>query len=528
MILVRQVRVEVGHNSSTEIKKSLVKKLGIKEEEIVSFRLVRESIDARKKEDVHYSYEIEVSLKKEENVLKKGQKDVVKVEEKAPIPFAFGEKKMEERPVIVGSGPAGLFAAYQLAEQGYCPLILERGETIEDRIKSVNQFFETGQLNPNSNVQFGEGGAGTFSDGKLNTLVKDKGNRCKKVFDILVENGAPEEILYLQKPHIGTNLLRNIIQNIRNKMMEMGGEIRYLSQVTDFFIEDNRLIGVEINHQEIISCHILILAIGHSARDTFRTLYEKGLKMTTKPFAVGVRICHPQKMINEAQYGKFASLLSPASYKLTYTTKKGRGVYSFCMCPGGYVINASSEPKRLVVNGMSNHERESENANSALVVTVTEGDYGKDPLDGMKYQEQLESSMYELGNGRIPVQTLEDFYHNRKTEHLKEVKPIVKGSYTLSCLSSSLPSFICDSLKEAISVFDTKIKGFGRGDALLMGIESRTSSPIRMIRDENLESNIKGIYPCGEGSGYAGGITTAAMDGIRVSEKIMSIWAPIK
>lgn len=525
MIRVRQVRVELLNHSFSDIKRAVSKKLKIKESDILSLAIKRESIDARRKEDIFYSYEVDIEVEKEESILKKNLRDVLKAEEESYIFVKSGTKEMKHRPIIVGSGPAGLFAAYLLAEQGYHPLILERGEKIEDRVNTVNKFWETNKLNPNSNVQFGEGGAGTFSDGKLNTMVKEKGARCKKVFEIFVENGAPSEIFYLQKPHIGTDLLRKVVVNIRNKIIEMGGEIRYHSQVTHLEIENNQLVGVEVNKKEKIPCDVLVLAIGHSARDTFQMLYEKGFEMRPKPFAIGVRVSHKQEMINTSQYASFKNLLPPASYKLTYTTKKGRGVYSFCMCPGGYVVNASSEEGGLVVNGMSNYERESENANSAIVVTIKEEDYGHHPLDGIVYQRKLEQFMYKIGNGKIPVQRLEDFMNNQTTTKIGCVKPIVKGNFVFANLRNALPDYITESFIETFPNFDQKIKGFGDKDTLLMGLESRTSSPVRILRDENLESSIKGVFPCGEGSGYAGGITTSAMDGIRVSEKIISTWA---
>ena len=427
---------------------------------------------------------------------------------------------------MVGSGPAGLFCSYLLAENGYRPIIIERGEKIEDRVKTVEEFFETNQLNPNSNIQFGEGGAGTFSDGKLNTLVKDKEFRGKKVFEIFVENGAPEEIMYLSKPHIGTDLLRNVIISMREKIIKMGGEFYYQSQVTDFLIHDNHVTGVEINHEKVIDAGVVVLAIGHSARDTFYLLNDKGLKMKSKNFAVGFRMEHPQKMINESQYGSFSNVLPPASYKLTHTCQNGRGVYSFCMCPGGFVVNASSEEGRLAVNGMSNHNRDEENANSAIVVTVSSKDYGEDLFDGLEFQRRLEEKAYSLGNGFIPIQLYGDYKDNKTSTSYQDVIPNTKGAYQFSNLNSLFSSDIRNSFIEGIEDFGRKIKGFNREDSILLGVESRTSSPIMIERDENGESNILGIYPCGEGAGYAGGITTAAMDGVKVAEWIAKKYRP--
>ncbi len=383
-------------------------------------------------------------------------------------------------------------------------------------------------MNEESNVSFGEGGAGTFSDGKLNTLIKDKERRGHKAFQIFVENGTNEEILYEQKPHIGTDNLRTIVKNIRNKIISMGGEILYNTKLTDIEIENDKIKAIKINDNKIIKTDILVLAIGHSARDTFKMLYEKGLTIKNKPFAIGVRVAHKQSMINESQYKKFAKYLPPASYKLTYQTKDKRGVYSFCMCPGGYVVNASSEKNRLVVNGMSNYKRETPIANSAIVVTTSENDYGTGPLAGIKYQEQLEEKAYIAGRGQIPIQLYKDFKEEKKTTSINENSIAVKGNYTLSDLNCFLPKYISASIKEAMPFFGTKIKGFDGDDVVILGLESRTSSPVRIVRDENYVSNIMGIYPCGEGAGYAGGITSSAIDGIKVAEVIAKVYKEVK
>ena len=408
-----------------------------------------------------------------------------------------------------------------LAEDGYKPILIERGEPIEDRVNTVNLFWEKGILNEESNVAFGEGGAGTFSDGKLNTLVNDKDNRIKKVFSTFVECGAPEEILYLNKPHIGTNILRNVIINIRNKIIELGGEILYKSCMTDIEIIDNKIKSVIINKNKKINCEVLVLAIGHSARDTIEMLYKHNIKMCAKPFAVGVRIQHKQKMINESQYGKFSTLLPPASYKLTHKARNGRGVYTFCMCPGGYVVNSSSEKDHLIINGMSNYERNSENANSAVVVTVGPNDFGNNPLDGLTYQRNLEKKAFEVGSGKIPVQLFIDYKLNRKSTKFEDINPVFKGNYLFANLNDIFPDYINDSLKEGIEEFDKKIKGFGCDNSILAGVESRTSSAVKIERDEDFISNIYGIYPGGEGAGYSGGITTSSVDGIKIAEKII-------
>ena len=522
MINIKQIKVEVTKNSEETIKKCIAKKINIPIYDIENYDIIKKSIDARNKDEIYYVYEVDVSVKNEEKVLKKNQgKLTLSVSRKYQIQN-FGNKKLKNKPIIIGSGPAGLFAAYILAENGYHPIIIERGEPVEKRIQTVELFWEKGILNPNSNVQFGEGGAGTFSDGKLNTLVKDECNRGRKVFETFISCGAPSEIMYDYKPHIGTNVLRNVIKNLREKIITMGGEFRYNTCLTNIIYKNEELKKIELNHQEMVDCDVLVLAVGHSARDTFNMLYENKLNMQAKPFAVGIRVSHRQEMINISQYGlKYKDILPPASYKLTYQSSTGRGVYSFCMCPGGYVVNASSEEQLLVVNGMSNYERESENANSAIVVTITPDDFGTKPLDGVYFQRELEQKTFEIGKGKIPIQLLKDFKNNIVSNKIGSVNPIFKGEYTFANLNEILPKYINDSIKESFSFFGQKIKGFDQDDTILAGIESRTSSPVRMVRDEFYESNIKGIYPCGEGAGYAGGITSAAIDGIKVAEAII-------
>lgn len=525
MIRVRQVKVKLEENQEQYILESTSRKLRISPSDILSFKIKKQSLDARKKESIYYIYELEVETKKEKEILRKNFSSDIFLSPKEEYQFKItGNQKLKHRPVIVGSGPAGLFAAYLLAENNYHPIVIERGEEVDHRIKTVETFWESGKLNPESNIQFGEGGAGTFSDGKLNTLVKDVSFRGKKVFETFVACGAPKEILYLQKPHIGTDILRTVIKNMRQKIIEMGGEFRYQIKLTDVIIEQGTLIEIEVNHQEKIPCNCLILAIGHSARDTFQMLYDRNIQMEAKPFALGIRIMHSQNMINQSQYGPSYSLLPPASYKLTYQTKAGRGVYSFCMCPGGYVINASSEKGCLAINGMSYYKRDSKTANSAIVVTVTPKDFGSHPLDGIIYQRKLEEKSYQEGHGKIPVQLWKDFKKNRVSISFGSVLPMIKGDYTFGNLNHILPKPIIGSLKEAISVFGTHIKGYDQEDTILAGIESRTSSPVRIVRDETFQANVLGIYPCGEGSGYAGGITTAAIDGIKIAEQIAKIY----
>ena len=521
MIRIRQIKIPVLEDNKDFLEKKICEKLKIHFFDILSYQISRKSIDARDKKNILFVYEVDLCIQKEDSVLKRiHSNDIFKVEE-ASYEFPKGESIPEDRPVIVGSGPAGLFCSYMLAEAGFRPIVLERGESMDSRIETVEKFFQTNELNPNSNIQFGEGGAGTFSDGKLNTLTKDKMGRSKRIFEIFVENGAPEDILYIHNPHIGTDILRDVIKNMRNKILSLGGEFHYSSCVTDLLIQEGSIVGVEINHSKKISSSIVVLAIGHSARDTFMMLHEKGIPMRPKNFAVGVRVEHPREMIDKWQYGEFAKYLPSANYKLTFQTKSGRGVYSFCMCPGGFVVNASSEEGRVVVNGMSNYKRDEKNSNSAIVVSVTPEDFGQDLFSGMEFQRKLEEAAYQEGSGFIPVQQYIDFCKNQVSENFGEVHPNTKGATSFGNLRNVLPNFVADSILEAMPEFDKKIHGFARGDALLLGVETRTSSPVVIVRDENFVSSIQGLYPCGEGAGYAGGITTAAIDGVKVAERIV-------
>ena len=520
MIRVRQVKVSI--NKLDSLSYEVANKLHINKNDILDLNIIKESIDSRHKPDIYFVYEVDVNLRNESNIKFNNDIFISPKEEYSFTPK--GNIKLNHRPIIVGAGPAGLFTAYQLATYGYKPIIIERGNKVEDRIKDVENFLKTGVLNTESNVQFGEGGAGTFSDGKLNTMVKDKEYRSKKVLETFVKFGAPASILYSFKPHIGTDLLINVIANMRNEIIKLGGEFRYNSKLEDIVIENNKIAKVKVN-DEYIDTDVLVLALGHSARDTFYML-NNYLHMEPKPFALGVRIEHKQSMIDKSQYGMVSNILGPASYKLAHTCKNGRGVYTFCMCPGGYVINSSSEKGMLAINGMSNHARDTENANSALIVTVTPNDFGPNPLDGIEYQRKLEKKAYDLNNGKIPVQLYKDFKLNQKSTSFGNVKPIFKGDYELSNINEILPKYITESLIEGIEEFNKKIKGFSNDDAILAAIESRTSSPVRIVRDENYIS-IEGIYPCGEGAGYAGGITSAAIDGIKISEAIMNKYKEI-
>ena len=529
MIRINQLKLPITHTFS-DLNKKAAKTLRIGELQIKELQIIRQSLDARHKKDLFFVYTVDVLTDHESKILKKvNDKNIMSI---IPKEYHFpspGMNDMKHRPIIIGCGPAGLFCGYMLAKAGYRPVILERGEAVEERQKTVDAFWKNGVLDPESNVQFGEGGAGTFSDGKLNTLVKDKDGRGHEVMKIFEEMGAPKEILYQQKPHLGTDVLIHIVRNMREQIISWGGEVRFSSKVTEITFEENQITGVVVNNTEKIPADIVVLAPGHSARDTFFMLYEKGISMEAKSFAVGVRIEHPQTLINLSQYGKEEiPQLGAASYKLTHQTPAGRGIYSFCMCPGGYVVNASSEEGHLAVNGMSYQKRDSANANSALIVTVTPQDYeiyGKEtaipePLYRVAFQRYLEKKAYQCANGRIPVQLFQDFCDNKKSESLGEIHPCMKGNYALSNVREIFPAFIGDAIEEGVHAFGGKIKGYDRPDALISGVESRSSSPVRITRNELLESSIQGFYPCGEGAGYAGGITSAAMDGIKVAECI--------
>ena len=524
MIRIRQIKLSIN-SSMSELIEICAKKLKVSKNEIKTIKIKKQSLDARKKPNLFFVYEVDVEVKNEELTLKHSKSNDILIAPNETYHFNItGKEKLSKRPIIIGSGPAGLFCGYILAENGYKPIIIERGEKVENRIKTVEEFWKTGKLNTESNVQFGEGGAGTFSDGKLVTQVKDNCFRNQKVLKMFVEAGADEDILYIKKPHIGTDQLREVVKNIREKIINMGGEFQYNSRLNDIKIENNTLKSIKINNNWI-DTNVLVLAIGHSARDTFEMLYKNNIQMMPKPFAVGIRIQHDQSIINKSQYGiENHPKLGSASYKLTYKAKSGRGVYSFCMCPGGFVVNSSSEERKLAINGMSNHKRDSGNANSAIIVTITEKDYGTHPLDGIKFQRELEEKAFKLGKGNIPIQLFIDYKSNTSSNSFQTITPKFKGNYQFSNLNEIFPEYINNDLKESIEEFDKKIKGFASNDSILAAVESRTSSPVRIIRNETLESNIKGIFPCGEGAGYAGGITSAAMDGIKVAEAIASIY----
>jgi len=529
MIRIPQLKLQI-HHTEAELRLAVKKELRLSHDSF-TYSIKKRSIDARKKQELHFVYAIDVVLneKEEQKLLAKSKGKVVPVPKEDYTYQPAGAVPLNHRPVVIGAGPAGLFCAYFLAKYGYAPLVIERGEPMEERVKRVEAFWNGGMLHTESNVQFGEGGAGTFSDGKLNTMVKDSFGRIREVLQVFVEHGAPEEILYINKPHIGTDNLRHVIVSMRKQMIAWGAEFMFSSKVTDVLLQkDGTLYGVEINNSTIIESNVVVAALGHSARDTFEMLAGKPLQLENKAFAMGVRIEHPQEMIGRSQYGDAYTKLPAADYKLTHQCKNGRGVYSFCMCPGGFVVNASSEEGRTVVNGMSNHDRSEKNANSALIVTVTPEDFAAEgfegPLAGMQFQRKWEEAAYKEGNGKIPIQLFGDLLSGKKSVTIGEIVPNTKGETTFADLRNCLPEYVQESLIEGITAFDKKIPGFARKDAVLLGVETRTSSPVRMVRDENFQSAIKGFYPCGEGAGYAGGITSAAVDGIKVFEAITSIY----
>lgn len=522
MIRISQLKLPITHTKA-QLQKKIAKTLKNPGNSF-TYEIKKQSLDCRHKNDKIFVYTVDVTIRDEQKLAKKVNNNNIMLTKEKPYEFPSpGETPLLHSPVIVGSGPAGLFCGWYLAKAGYCPIILERGEEAEKRQKTVENFWKNGVLDPESNVQFGEGGAGTFSDGKLNTLVKDPYGRNHEVLKRFVAAGAPEEIIYQQKPHLGTDVLVGIVEKMRHEIEEMGGKFCFRSKVTDLIFENNTLKEIEINNDKRIPAQVCVLAPGHSARDTFEMLQKRGVYMEPKSFAVGLRIEHPQEMINMDLYGEPENeLLGAASYKVTHKCANGRGVYSFCMCPGGYVVNASSEEGMLAVNGMSYSGRDSANANSAIVVTVDPSDFGSaDVLAGVAFQRKLEKAAYEASNGKIPVQLFGDFLANRCSTGFGSFMPQMKGGYDFANVRAILPVVIGDAIAEGIQAFDRRIKGYGREDAILSGVESRTSSPVRMVRDEALESNIQGLYPCGEGAGYAGGITSAAMDGIRVAQMLL-------
>ncbi len=533
MLRITEIKLPLDH-AEEAIRAALLKKLGIPETDLLEFTIFKRGVDARKTHAILLVYSLDVSLKNEAKTLAKFNKDP-HVRPTPDTSYQFvtqAPTNFKHRPVIVGFGPAGIFAALILAQSGFKPIVLERGKAVRERTQDTWGLWRKGVLNPESNVQFGEGGAGTFSDGKLYSQIKDPKHYGRKVLQEFVKAGAPEEILYVSHPHIGTFRLVGMVEEMRNTITALGGEIRFQSKVTNIEIEknaagDNQVQAVVLESGERIATNHLVLAVGHSARDTFEMIHDKGIYVEAKPFSIGFRIEHPQSLIDRARHGPNAQhpILGAADYKLVHHAKNGRAVYSFCMCPGGTVVAAASEPHRVVTNGMSQYSRNERNANAGIVVGITpEVDYPGHPLAGMELQRKLEGQAYELGgsNYKAPAQLIGDFLANRPSTQFGEVVPSYTPGVHLTNLDTVLPEFAISAIREAIPQFAKQIKGFDLPDGLLTGVETRTSSPIRIKRDdESLQSiNTKGLYPTGEGAGYAGGILSAGVDGIKVAEAV--------
>lgn len=511
------------------LQKEICRKFHCGPEDILHIKILKRSIDARKKPDLYVVLHVCVKVKKEKDILKRCRKDKSISLYQKPISLKeqIVYRENGERVAVIGAGPAGLFAAYYLALSGFKPIVIERGATVDERREQVEEFWNKGILQKNTNISFGEGGAGTFSDGKLNTGAKDRFGRIRFVLETFVECGANPDILIDAKPHIGTDVLQKVIKNLRKKIIDLGGEFHFHTCFKAFAMKHGKiekilLQDIKTENEIFMNVSHCILAIGHSARDTFSYLEKSGVQMEAKPFAVGVRVEHLQSDINRIQYGADSEFMPAADYKCTGTGVENRGVYSFCMCPGGFVVNASSEEGGLVVNGMSNEKRDEKNANSAIVVTVTPKDFGEDGvLAGVDYQKKLEKAAFALGNGKVPVQRFADFKKNIPTKSFGRVTPSVKGGTIVSNVRSILPEYISESILCGMEQFGKRMKEFDDDDTLLEGVETRTSSPVRILRGETYQSiGIEGLYPCGEGAGYAGGIMSAAMDGLKVAQTI--------
>ena len=523
MIKIKNLKLPVGYTQE-DIRSAVCKNLRLSDNNIQSVRIHKISIDARKKDNVYYNATVTAKLSvNEDKILSKFSN----TEKFTPYRYEFtATRKPENRPVVIGSGPAGLFAALILAKNGACPIVVERGKDVDSRTEDVENFFKNAQINTDSNIQFGEGGAGTFSDGKLNTGTSD--SRGTYVLQTFVEFGAQDDILINAKPHIGTDVLKKVIKNIRNEIISLGGEFMFETKVTDILINNGLLKGISITKngtKEIIDTDVAVLAIGHSARDTFEMLLAKGFVLQQKPFSMGVRVEHKAEDINRSQYGKFAPKLPTADYKLNTKDSDGRGVYTFCMCPGGHVVNASSEEGMLCTNGMSYSKRNGENSNAAVLVSIYPEDFkSTSPLAGIEMQRELEKKAFELGGKDYcaPIETVGSFL-GLGNNKIGSVEPTIKPGYTLAKLDTLFPHFINQGLREGLIAFSRRLKAFESHDAILTAAETRSSSPVRIVRNEKLEAiNVQGLYPCGEGAGYAGGIVSAAVDGIKCAEMILT------
>ena len=526
MLRLTEIKLPLDHAES-EITSAILKKLQINPDELIRYSIFKRSYDARKKNEIVFVYILDVETTQDNQLLERWQKDP-HIQATPDISYHYvaqAPKNLDTRPVVIGTGPCGMFAGLLLAQMGFRPIILERGKSVRDRTVDTFGFWRKKALNPESNAQFGEGGAGTFSDGKLYSQTKDAKRYGRKVLNEFVNAGANPEILYIHRPHIGTYRLVKIVEHLRATIESLGGEIRFQTRVEDIVIEQNQVQGLTLASGEFIATHHVALAVGHSARDTFQMLYDRGVYIEPKPFSIGFRIEHPQSLIDRARFGSQAGhpKLGAADYKLVHHCQNGRSVYSFCMCPGGMVVAAASELGRVVTNGMSQYSRDELNANSAIVVGITPADYPDGPLAGIALQRRLEEGAFELGgrNYEAPGQLVGDFLANRSSSELGKVKPSYTPGVHLTDLTHSLPDYAIAAIQEAIPAFERQIKGFASDDALLTGVETRTSSPIRIKRGDDFQSiNTKGLYPAGEGAGYAGGILSAGVDGIKVAEAI--------
>ncbi|MGZ5052480.1 MAG: NAD(P)/FAD-dependent oxidoreductase [Methylobacter sp.] len=526
MLRITELKLPLDHPEHM-LKAAILERLGIDAKELVTFTIFRRGYDARKKNAILLVYTVDVETSNEQTILERLKNDP-HISATPDTSYRFvtqAPETLAQRPVVIGMGPCGVFAGLILAQMGFRPIILERGKKVRERTKDTFGLWRQRVFNPESNVQFGEGGAGTFSDGKLHTQIKDPNHYGRKVLTELVKAGAPSEILYVSKPHIGTFRLVSVVEELRSTIESLGGEIRFQSRVEDFDIDNGQIRGVTLANGEVIRTNYVLLAVGHSARDTFKMLYDRGVYIEAKPFSVGFRIEHPQSLIDTCRFGSNAGnpLLGAADYKLVHHCRNGRSVYSFCMCPGGTVVAATSEEGHVVTNGMSQYSRNERNANSGIVVGITPDDYPGHPLAGIDFQRRLEANAFKLGGEtyEAPGQLVGDFLAQRPSTALGSVQPSYTPGVHLCDLSTALPEYAITAIREAIPAFEKQIKGFAMHDAVLTGVETRTSSPVRIKRNEFYQSlNVKGLFPAGEGAGYAGGILSAAVDGIKVAEAL--------